>query len=65
MERSEKEGYHFAAGGENIAEGAFSSWDVVSMWMRSSGHKKNLLSRDYTEIGIGTPWDSRGRRYDV
>jgi len=65
LQRSEKEGYKFSAGGENIAEGALSSSDVVGMWMRSPGHKKNLLSRDYTEIGIGTAWDSQGRRYDV
>ena len=65
LQRSEKEGYKFASGGENIAEGASSSTDVVGMWMRSPGHRRNLLSHDYTEIGIGTAWDSLGRRYDV
>lgn len=65
LERATSEGYPFSAGGENIAEGAFSSWDVVGMWMRSPGHRANMLSRDYTEIGIGTAWDSQGRRFDV
>jgi uncharacterized protein (TIGR03000 family) len=65
MERAAAEGYLFSAGGENIAEGAFSSFDVVGMWMRSPGHKKNMLSTDYSEIGVGTAWDTQGRRYDV
>ena len=65
VQRAEKEGYRFASGGENIAEGAFSSVDVVGMWMRSPGHKRNLLSLDFTEIGIGTAWDNQGRRFDA
>ncbi len=65
MERATLEGYQFSAGGENIAEGAFSSVDVVGMWMQSLGHKKNMLSTDYSEIGVGTAWDSQGRRFDV
>ncbi len=65
MDRAIAEGYQFSAGGENIAEGAFSSRDVVGMWMRSPGHKENMLSADYSEIGIGTAWDALGRRYDV
>jgi uncharacterized protein (TIGR03000 family) len=65
MQRATAEGYLLAAGGENIAEGASSSSDVVGMWMRSPGHKKNMLSTDYSEIGVGTAWDTQGRRYDV
>lgn len=65
MDRAIAEGYQFSAGGENIAEGAFSSRDVVGMWMRSPGHKENMLSAEYSEIGIGTAWDPLGRRYDV
>ena len=47
------------------AEGAWSSSHVVDMWMRSPGHRRNLLGSSYTEIGIGTAWSDDGTRYDV
>ncbi|PAY19103.1 hypothetical protein CKO51_13320 [Rhodopirellula sp. SM50] len=65
LERSRHEGYLFTAGSENIAEGARSSNDVVEMWMRSPGHQRNMLSKEYTQIGVGTAWSSSGTRYDV
>ncbi|MEO1525718.1 MAG: CAP domain-containing protein [Planctomycetota bacterium] len=65
VDRAQDEGYSFLAGAENIAEGAWSSEHVVEMWMRSPGHRKNLLSGDYTEIGIGTAWAEDGTRFDV
>lgn len=39
--------------GENIAAGYSSPEDVVAGWMASPGHRANILSPDYTEIGIG------------
>lgn len=65
LERSQGEGYTFLTGGENIAEGAWSSSHVVEMWMRSPGHRRNLLSSGYSEIGVGTAWAEDGTRYDV
>ncbi len=41
------------AAGENIAYGQRSPQQVVTAWMNSSGHRKNILSSDYTTIGIG------------
>ena len=38
--------------GENIAAGQRSSSEVVSDWMNSEGHKKNILSKNYTETGV-------------
>jgi len=38
---------------ENIAAGDPSPEDVVAGWMASAGHRTNILSSSYTEIGIG------------
>jgi uncharacterized protein YkwD len=39
--------------GENIAAGFPSPDEVFSVWMNSPGHRANLLSPWYTEIGLG------------
>ncbi len=39
--------------GENIAYGASSPESVMSMWMKSTGHKRNILSKDYRGVGFG------------
>jgi hypothetical protein len=46
-------GYRYIAVGENLALGDFvTSKDVVEAWMNSEGHRKNILSKTFTEIGI-------------
>ncbi|HCC05328.1 TPA: hypothetical protein DEP58_03410 [Patescibacteria group bacterium] len=46
-------GYEYIVVGENLALGDFgSSKAVVDAWMNSPGHKKNILSKSYSEIGI-------------
>ena len=46
-------GYEYIIVGENLALGDFtSSKAVVDAWMNSEGHKKNILSKAYSEIGI-------------
>jgi uncharacterized protein YkwD len=39
--------------GENIAAGYPTPEAVVAGWMSSTGHRANILSAKYTEIGIG------------
>jgi len=39
--------------GENIAYGARSAEQVVELWMNSEGHRANILSENYTHIGVG------------
>lgn len=51
--RIERQGYHWSAAGENIGAGYSSPESVVSGWMNSDGHRANILSADFTEIGIG------------
>jgi uncharacterized protein YkwD len=47
---------------ENVAYGATSGKEVVTMWKNSSGHRRNMLGR-YKYIGIGTAKDRYGRIY--
>jgi uncharacterized protein YkwD len=50
-------GYKWMALGENIARGTFSSGtQIVAAWMTSPGHKANILSSGYTEIGIAAAY---------
>jgi uncharacterized protein YkwD len=39
--------------GENIAKGQSTPAQVMRDWMKSDGHRKNILSTDFTEVGIG------------
>ena len=41
------------AHGENIYAGGTSGATAVERWMNSPGHRANILSPDYTRIGIG------------
>lgn len=46
-------GYEYLTVGENLALGDFrSSKAVVDAWMKSPGHRANILSRKFSEIGI-------------
>lgn len=42
-----------SAAGENIAAGYGTPQDVMTGWMGSSGHRANILSASYREIGVG------------
>lgn len=46
-------GYKFIAVGENLALGNFESDEkLVQAWMDSPGHRKNILSPQYKEMGV-------------
>jgi len=49
---AEKQDYRYKNFGENLAEGFFSSESVHESWMKSSGHRNNILSEDFKEIGV-------------
>lgn len=50
---AKNEGYNYSAIGENIIMGDFdSSMEVVNTWMGSAGHRANILSTQYDEIGV-------------
>lgn len=46
-------GVNYQSAGENIAMGQQSAEEVVNAWMNSEGHRKNILSANYTHIGVG------------
>lgn len=52
-----KDGVTYSSWGENIAyiDGSSSSIasEIMSMWLNSKGHKENILSTNFTSIGIG------------
>ncbi len=46
-------GITYRSAGENIARGQASPQAVVNAWMNSSGHRANILSTSFTQIGVG------------
>jgi uncharacterized protein YkwD len=50
--------YHGMA--ENVAYGARSAKEVVAIWKKSLGHRRNMLG-PYKYIGIGTARDRKGQ----
>ncbi|WP_231510839.1 CAP domain-containing protein [Bacillus sp. UNC438CL73TsuS30] len=51
-------GVTYKSAGENIAMGQPTAKEVVTAWMNSEGHRKNILSPNYTNIGVG--FNSKG-----
>lgn len=48
-----EQGILFGCAGENIAAGYASPSNVMNGWMKSSGHKDNILSSSYSHLGAG------------
>lgn len=46
-------GISYRSAGENIAMGQKTSTQVMRDWMNSSGHRANILSSNFTELGVG------------
>lgn len=57
--------YRWNTVGENIAYGYTENEAVMKGWMDSSGHRANILSISFTELGIGFAKDSKGLTYWV
>ena len=53
-------GIRFSAAGENIAMGQRTPQEVMNAWMNSAGHKANILSPAYNQIGVGMAKNSAG-----
>ncbi|MCD6062820.1 MAG: hypothetical protein K0R82_731 [Flavipsychrobacter sp.] len=52
-------GYNWRAYGENVAVGYAKEEDVIQGWLNSEGHCKNIMSSNFTEMGVavsGTYW---------
>lgn len=51
----------WSAWGENIAYGYATAQAVMNAWMNSPGHQANILSANFTEIGVGTWTNAAGQ----
>jgi hypothetical protein len=45
-------GYEYVYAGENLARGFSTAPDAVTAWMASPGHRENILSPNYKDIGF-------------
>lgn len=61
----DRRGYRYRAIGENLAVGYRSAQAVVGGWMRSEGHRHNILLPDFDEVGIAIADDSPQRPYSA
>lgn len=53
----------YKAAGENIAKGQTTPAQVVEAWMNSEGHRANILSSKFTDLGVGVAKNSNGTIY--
>jgi uncharacterized protein YkwD len=52
-DRVKREGYRYRAIAENVAAGYRTPTSVVEGWMNSSGHRRNILTRNARDVGLG------------
>jgi uncharacterized protein YkwD len=62
-DRVKAAGYKYKLVGENIAWGGKTPKVVVGGWMESEPHRKNILTPEYTEIGVGMVKNAKGEPY--
>lgn len=63
FQRIKGAGYQYYMAGENIAFGPLDLNLVMNGWMNSEGHRKNILHKAFTEIGLGIVRGSDGAYY--
>ncbi len=56
-------GLSYITAAENIAMGQRTPAEVVTAWMNSSGHRRNILNSSYNQIGVGLAINDQGRLY--
>jgi hypothetical protein len=62
-DRVKEIGYKYLSIGENVAANQPTPEAVVDSWMKSPGHRANILNKHYTEIGVGIARDKNGAPY--
>ncbi len=50
---------------ENIAKGPFTPREVVGRWMKSRGHRRNLLDRRLRHMGVGVAYGENEKGFEV
>lgn len=59
--RIKQQGYSYRTAAENIAAGQKSASQVVASWLKSSGHRRNILNCRMTETGIAVVYQADDR----
>lgn len=59
FDQMKQNGITYRSAAENIAMGQRSAQEVVTAWMNSAGHRQNILTSNFTHIGIG--YDANGQ----
>ncbi len=58
----DKAGYDFNYAGENLAVDFTEAGQIENAWMNSPTHKANIVSKNYSEVGIGIAYGTyKGR----
>jgi uncharacterized protein YkwD len=63
-DRAQAAGYRSRFVGENIAAGSATAEGTMRQWVESPGHCVNMLSREYTVLGVGHAVTSRSGMQD-
>jgi hypothetical protein len=61
--RVKEAGYDYFKVGENVALNQPDAESVLKSWMDSPGHRENILTPAFTEIGVGVVKDDSGEPY--
>lgn len=59
--RIARQGYSYRSAAENIAAGQKSAAQVVNSWLKSAGHRRNILNCGLTETGIALVYQADDR----
>jgi uncharacterized protein YkwD len=62
-QRIKATGYQWSTYGENVAWGQATPNEVMRVWLTSPGHRRNIKSGSFAEIGIGIAKSSNGSLY--
>jgi uncharacterized protein YkwD len=52
QDRIKAQGYKGRKLAENIAAGQPTAQKVIAVWLKSAGHKRNMLDCDFTDTGL-------------
>ncbi len=62
FDRMKDAGLKYVYAGENIAAGHYSPEEAVNSWMKSEGHRENILNPNYKSLGVSF---ARGGSYGI
>lgn len=59
--RIKRQGYSYRTAAENIAAGQRTAMQAVTSWLKSAGHRRNMLNCRMTETGIAVVYQADDR----